>query len=112
MEARNEAFTVCNSLIALVAIQTLFVADALKAAETNFLIIKSFGSPDQAAMQPNQFLAEGNDGKLYGTSWAGGKYGVGVVFRLNKNGTDFGVIHHFSGPDGSYVSGGVIEGSD
>jgi uncharacterized repeat protein (TIGR03803 family) len=112
MQTRNVIPVVWSGLIVFAAVQALFVAGGLKAAETNLLLIKSFGNPEQAISQPNGRLTEGSDGKLYGASWAGGQYGLGAVFRLNKDGTGFQILHHFSGPDGYHVSGGMIEGTD
>jgi uncharacterized repeat protein (TIGR03803 family) len=37
---------------------------------------------------------------LYGTTYAGGLWGMGTVFSLKTNGTDFAVLRHFSGSDG------------
>jgi uncharacterized repeat protein (TIGR03803 family) len=57
---------------------------------------------------------EGSDGALYGTTHAGGAYGVGTAFKLNKDGSDFNVLHSFStnGGDGQFPSAAVVEGSD
>lgn len=58
---------------------------------------------------PNGDLVAGSDGKLYGTTAAGGAHGVGVVFRVVPGGA-VTAIHHFTpspnplppadGPDG------------
>lgn len=39
-------------------------------------------------------LVEGSDGRLYGTTLGGG-VGDGVLFRVNKNGSGFRVLHKF-----------------
>jgi uncharacterized repeat protein (TIGR03803 family) len=41
-------------------------------------------------------LVQAVDGKLYGTSAAGGANGKGTIFRLNADGTGFAVIHTFT----------------
>lgn len=44
-----------------------------------------------------------SDGNVYGTTWAGGSYGIGVVFKLtpNSNGAyTETVLHSFKGADG------------
>ena len=41
------------------------------------------------------------EGKIYGITSNGGSGGKGTVFRLNKDGSDFEVIHSFTGFDGS-----------
>lgn len=59
-------------------------------------------------------LIEASDGRLYGNSIGDGDQGGGAVFGLNKDGSDFKILHHFSatGTDGKYPEGGVMEASD
>lgn len=68
-------------------------------------------------------VTEGPDGKLYGLTASGGNdfgsqfLGYGVLFRVNKDGTGFGVIHRFcsEGPycaDGAYSAGPLVAASD
>jgi len=37
---------------------------------------------------------------LYGVTVSGGRYGLGTVFRLNADGSDFSLLHSFSGING------------
>src|SRR5437867_1174908 len=61
---------------------------------------------------------EGSDGALYGTTLAGGirgfiPKGFGTVFRLNKDGSGYTIIHSFgSPPDGNGPGGALMEGND
>ena len=48
------------------------------------------------------------EGKLYGTTTAGGADGDGILFRINKDGTDYEVLHEFSETDGARPFGGVL----
>ena len=57
-------------------------------------------------------VIQGSDGMLYGTTYAGGTDSWGTVFMINTNGTSYQVMHSFTGDDGKYPYGGVIEGSD
>jgi uncharacterized repeat protein (TIGR03803 family) len=59
-------------------------------------------------------LIEGSDGRLYGSSIGDGDQGGGAVFGLNKDGSNFAILHHFNatGSDGYDPEGGVIEASD
>ena len=68
-------------------------------------------------------VTEGPDGKLYGLTTSGGNgfsglfLGYGVLFRVNKNGTGFRVIHRFcsSGTnctDGVYSAGTLVAAGD
>lgn len=59
-------------------------------------------------------LIEGSDGALYGTGYANGNHQAGSVFKINKDGTGYTVLHHFNydNGDGNNPEGGVIEGGD
>jgi uncharacterized repeat protein (TIGR03803 family) len=78
-------------------------------AQTNYQVIKFLDGVDPTA------LIEGKDGNLYGTLSAGGRKGEGVVFKLNKDGSGYTVLHSFTGyengEDGSSPQG-LAEGSD
>jgi uncharacterized repeat protein (TIGR03803 family) len=56
-------------------------------------------------------LTQGRDGQLYGTTFAGGTFGLGVVFRQNLDGTNT-VLYNFSGPDGNAPDEGLTLGRD
>ena len=53
----------------------------------------------------------GPDDALYGTSYWGGASNVGVVFRIETDGSAFGVLHHF-GTGGSRPQAGLTLGPD
>ncbi len=50
---------------------------------------------------------------LYGTTYAGGSLGLGVVFELGTSGTGYKVLHSFTGgdSDGANPFAGVILGA-
>ena len=78
---------------------------------TGFQKLHDFGGiPDGS--YPYAGLIEVNDGALYGTTYEGGTYDFGVVFKINKNGTGFTTLHHFHGVEGARPYAGVVEGSD
>ena len=61
-------------------------------------------------------LVEGGDGNLYGTTMGGGTTfneggGVGTVFKMTPDGT-LVWSYSFSGPDGVFPSGPLVEGLD
>ena len=60
---------------------------------------------------PQSTLVQGRDGALYGTTWAGGPSGMGVVFRIDTAG-NYSVLHAFSGADGQAPAGGLTLGAD
>jgi uncharacterized repeat protein (TIGR03803 family) len=48
---------------------------------------------------PRALLADGNGG-VYGTTFTGGAYGSGVIYKVDSSGR-FQVLYSFSGPDGA-----------
>ena len=59
-------------------------------------------------------LCEGTNGVLYGTSFGGGISNAGVIFKIEKNGTGYGLLHQFTNApgDGAFPSAGLLQGSD
>lgn len=57
-------------------------------------------------------LIEGADGYLYGTTVNGGNSNRGVIFKINKDGNDFTVLHHFNGSNGKNAYGDLIQASN
>jgi uncharacterized repeat protein (TIGR03803 family) len=85
-------------------------------------ILYSFrGVPD--GMYPSGQLVQGSDGNFYGVTPQGGSgncpYGngqpvtqpCGTVFKLTPQGVET-VLTFFSGPDGAYPNGGLVQSSD
>jgi uncharacterized repeat protein (TIGR03803 family) len=71
---------------------------------SNFSVIHHFlGRFGRDGADPLANLAEGPNGKLYGTASSGGSNGFGVVFSIDHNGSNYTVLHHF----GSVVNDGV-----
>ena len=65
-------------------------------------------------VNPYAALLEGSDGGLYATSWAGGSADAGTVFKVDRDGSGYGVLHSFASEesDGANPHAGLIEGSD
>lgn len=55
-------------------------------------------------------LLEAADGFLYGVVPLGGQFGNGVIFRIEKDATDFLVLHHFEGFVDEDRKSGLIQG--
>jgi uncharacterized repeat protein (TIGR03803 family) len=58
-----------------------------------------------------ELLAQGRDGNLYGTTNAGGTFGMGTVFKVTPSGT-LTTLYNFAGADGQNPDGGLVMGTD
>ncbi|MBN1305571.1 MAG: hypothetical protein JXA13_14125 [Anaerolineales bacterium] len=56
-----------------------------------------FGADD--GYEPLGALTPGGDSFLYGLAWHGGLHDLGVIFRLKTDGSEFELLHHFTGGD-------------
>jgi uncharacterized repeat protein (TIGR03803 family) len=67
---------------------------------TGHTVLKHFDTGSDAQNSVAALILGG--GTLYGTSLSGGSNGWGTVFRIDTNGGNFAVIHHFTNnPDGA-----------
>jgi uncharacterized repeat protein (TIGR03803 family) len=66
---------------------------------TGFTVLKQFtGGSDGGKPYGTSLML--SDTTLYGTTTSGGNSNCGVVFKVNTDGTDFTVLHHFTGGGG------------
>jgi uncharacterized repeat protein (TIGR03803 family) len=73
-----------------------------------YAVLKSFAFAGIDGESPSGGLVLNGD-TLYGTTSFGGSNNVGTVFKINTNGTGFGVLKHFANsPDQSRPSGGLL----
>jgi uncharacterized repeat protein (TIGR03803 family) len=83
---------------------------------TGFVKVHQFKLSDPAdGTNPWSAVLEGSDGALYGTTFGGGALFGGVVFKMNKDGSGFRILHSFQfgvPTNGSFPRAGVIEGTD
>ncbi len=81
---------------------------------SNLSVVQSFTGGGGDAVGPYAGLIRGTDGAFYGTSWHGGNFNKGTVYRVTPADGKTTVLHHFAGgtSDGEAAYGGVIEGSD
>ncbi len=75
----------------------------LAADGSDFTILHHFGTVVDDARQPSAGLTEAADGSLLGTSFAGGSANLGAVFKLNKDGSGYQMLHQFMGGFGDGV---------
>jgi len=99
-------------LVATVAF--LVSSTAPSGGQALYKTIRPFGIFELSSATPIGALVEGTNGSLYGASEEGGQFGVGTVFRLNKDGSQFAVIMSFQGTngDGSSPWGGLLLASN
>ncbi len=84
----------------------------INASGSGYTVLKSFTDGTNAPYAPNS-LIEGSDGKLYGTTQYGGlTANKGTVFKLNKDGSSFAIVHYFDGPYDGSVPNALTEASD
>jgi uncharacterized repeat protein (TIGR03803 family) len=57
---------------------------------------------------------QGSDGALYGTTYQGGRYNVGTVFKMAADGAGYTILHDFSvrWPDGQSPGAALVQGAD
>jgi uncharacterized repeat protein (TIGR03803 family) len=81
---------------------------------TEYKVLRSFNSDMRDYYDAYSGLTLGSDGLLYGTTYAGGVFGNGSVFRLNKDGSGFETLYsfQFNALDGGFPLRGVHEASD
>jgi uncharacterized repeat protein (TIGR03803 family) len=81
---------------------------------TDFTIVRSFTTNQNDGDYPLNNVIEGSDGWLYGRTSSGGTNDGNSIFRLDRNGTGYRLLHSFNADlqfDGDSYSG-LIEGSD
>lgn len=92
----------------------------LKTDGTGFSIIKQFSDVDpvNGTNWDGSFVRGGMvlwNGVLFGTTYSGGLYGLGVVYKLNLDGTGFAVLKHFTATTGTdngvFLNAGGMEPS-
>src|SRR6185295_16870341 len=64
---------------------------------SNYQILHNFRPDADDGINPYEGLSEGADGVLYGaTRYGGGIDDAGTIFKLNKDGSGYTVIHRFT----------------
>jgi uncharacterized repeat protein (TIGR03803 family) len=81
---------------------------------TGYQVLRLFTGTAGDGARPYAGLLEHTNGVLYGTTHFGGVTNEGTVYRLNRDGSGYVVLHSFSPADGDGArpSGSLVEGSD
>ena len=91
------------------AIPLLLVCASPTSAQATYEVITDFSNTN--AFTPGAALVRASDGNYYGTTYSGGDFGYGTVFRMTPEGI-VSVLHSFTGIDGSLPYAPLVEGSD
>jgi len=77
-------------------------------------VLYSFGASAGDGWEPQAGLVQASNGSLYGTTWNGGSNGRGTVFKLNPDGSGYGLLYNFGsgGADGQNPAGELIQASN
>ena len=81
---------------------------------SGFTILRSFNATGYDGSRPMAVPLQGADGALYGTTYSGGHYDVGTVFKMAPDGTGYTILHDFSKrwPDGHAPGAALVQGAD
>lgn len=80
---------------------------------SGYQVLYSFSTDPNDGIEPLDRVIEGSDGVLYGTTSGGGQNALGTVFRINKDGSNYEILHSFSlGDIGVVPETALLEASD
>lgn len=77
-----------------------------------YTLLRGFGGGEPNPLFPYTGVTQGPDGYLYGTTHNGGATNKGTIYRIATDGSDFSVIHEFSGGNGENPQGKLVVGAD
>jgi len=93
---RSKSRRIWLVVVALSIVASLAGPSRPALAELTFEVVKSF----ELAEGHLGSLTPGSDGALYGTSFSGGSFNRGTIFRIDGAG-NFTRLHSFNGSDGA-----------
>ena len=82
---------------------------AMNSAGSGYQVLHSFAGGANDGSYPAAELLQASDGMLYGTAEGGGANSIGVIFRINTDGTGFGLVHSFYYTDGESPEAGLLQ---
>jgi len=98
---RKQFFRIITALLAILTAPLVLKSNT--EAQVTYKTLHAFKSTGSGGAQPYAGLIFDQEGNLYGTTFYGGAYGLGSVFRLTANGNRWkeSVLYSFKGiPDG------------
>lgn len=89
------------------AVTWLAVSSVPPAQAQTFTVLYAFNAPPDGDL-PLSGVIRDADGNLYGTTYGGGTYGYGTVFKVDTNGTETVLYSFAGGTDGADPVGGLV----
>src|SRR5437016_5036383 len=82
-------------------------------AGNGYTVLHQFSASGGDGQSP-MALVQGVDGALYGTTSIGGTNKAGTVFKMNRDGSGYTLLHQFGsvGSDGQNAQAGLMQASD
>jgi uncharacterized repeat protein (TIGR03803 family) len=74
---------------------------------SGFAVLHEFSGDTNDGAGPRGTLIV-RDNRFYGTTSAGGVSNLGTIFSVRTDGTDFNLLHSFSGDDGEFPEGDLV----
>jgi len=87
---------------------TVYAFNELTQTATTVHWFNAVSAANPAGEGSESTLLAGNDGRLYGTTVYGGASGYGEIFAMNPDGSNFSILHTFSGMDGNSPRGHLV----
>jgi uncharacterized repeat protein (TIGR03803 family) len=98
------------SYLSLTVFLAALALPAVAAAQTQLEIVYGFS---RGGVRPLTRLVSAADGNFYGTTYLGGAYDWGTIFRMTPDGSVTTTLHSFSGgPGGAAPQGALIQAAD
>jgi len=92
-----------------VVLAALLAGPAARAGSPGVTVLHSFNYAD--GMYPQGRLLYGSDGRIYGSTYAGGLTGLGTVFAVSTA-KQHTILHSFDGSDGNSLDSGLLQRAD
>lgn len=101
-------FASMSAALPLVALLPLLIASQAAAQTYSYSVVYSFGAAPNDGSYPRAGLVLDGQGNLYGTTYGGGTFTYGTVFKLAAAGSE-SVLYSFAGsPDGEAPDAGLV----
>ena len=101
----------CGLIVSVIS--TVFIGGTVSdaSAQQFEVLAPQLGAPPETGRYPSAGLILAGDGNFYGTTYEGGLYGGGTIFRMTPEGA-ITVIHSFDDTNGSHPYAELIEDTD